>query len=116
VGSQGAQIGPDLTRIATIRQPRDLVESIILPSASFARDYHPYAAVLVDGRTVNGLISRETSDAVVFRLTDLSEIRVPRAEIELLQESQTSIMPQGLESRLSEQEFRDLLAYLQSLK
>jgi putative heme-binding domain-containing protein len=116
VGPEGAQIGPDLTKIATIRQPRDLVEAILLPSASFARDYHPYTAVTEDGRQVSGLISRETADAIVFRLTDLSEVRVPRADIEILAESQTSIMPQGLEMKLSEQDFRDLLAYLRSLK
>ncbi|MCA9053683.1 MAG: c-type cytochrome [Planctomycetaceae bacterium] len=116
VADEGAQIGPDLTKIATIRQPRDLVEAILLPSASFARDYHPYTAVTTDGRVVNGLITRQSSDTVVFRQTDLSEVRLPRAQIELLKESETSIMPQGLETKLSDQEFRDLLAYLQGLK
>lgn len=116
VGSEGAQIGPDLTKIGAIRQPRDLVEAILLPSASFARDYHSYTAVTSDGRQVNGLISRQTADAIVFRLTDLSEVRLRRDEIEWLRESETSIMPQGLEQKLSEQEFRDLLAYLRSLQ
>ena len=113
---RGAQVGPDLTKIAAIRQPRDLVESILLPSASFARDFHAWTAVTTEGRAVSGLITRQTADAVVFRLTDLSEVRLPRAEIELLKESETSIMPQGLEAKLNEQEFRDLLAYLQSLR
>lgn len=116
VGNEGAQIGPDLTKIGAIRQPRDLVESILLPSASFARDYNSSVAVTSDGRQVNGLIARQTADAIVFRLTDLSEVRLRRDEIELLKESETSIMPQGLEQKLSEQEFRDLLAYLRSLK
>lgn len=116
VGSEGAQIGPDLTRIGAIRQPRDLVEAVVLPSASFARDFNSYVAVTSDGRQVNGLIVRQTSDSLVFRQADLSEVRLPRDEIEILKESETSIMPQGLEQKLSEQEFRDLLAYLQSLK
>ena len=116
VGEEGAQIGPDLTKIGSIRQPRDLVEAILLPSASFVRDFHSYSAVTKEGRVVNGLIMRQTADAIVFRLTDLSEVRLQRAEIELLKESETSIMPQGLETKLSEEEFRDLLAYLQSLK
>lgn len=116
IGDQGAQIGPDLTKIGGIRQPRDLVESILLPSASFARDFHPWTAVTTEGQAISGLISRQSADAIVFRLTDLSEVRVRRAEIETLAESQTSIMPQGLETKLSEQEFRDLLAYLRSLR
>ena len=35
IGYVGGKIGPDLTSIGRIRQPRDLVESILFPSASF---------------------------------------------------------------------------------
>ena len=116
IGSDGAPVGPDLSKIGTIRQPRDLLESIVFPSVSFARGYEPYAVVTSDGRVVNGVISRETSDEIVLRLTDLSEVRVRRKEIDAMQQSRTSIMPQGLETRLSAGELRDLLAYLQSLR
>ncbi len=116
VGAEGAEIGPDLTTIARIRQPRDLVEAILLPSASFARGYQTYNVITEDGRQHAGILRRETADAIVLRAADLTETRIPRDSIELLVESETSIMPQGLEGKLSEAEFRDLLAYLQSLK
>ncbi len=116
VGNDGSQIGPDLTKIAAIRQPRDLLEAIVLPSASFARGYRPYNVLTVDGRVHSGIIPRETADEIVLQTTDLREIRIRRADIDELQESDTSIMPQGLETRLSEEELRDLLAYLQTLK
>ena len=38
-GSTGVRLGPDLTRIGAIRSERDLLEAIVLPSASIAR-YH----------------------------------------------------------------------------
>ncbi len=47
VNGQGGQIGPDLSKIAAIRTPRNLAEAIVYPSASFARlrtgklDYRP---------------------------------------------------------------------------
>ena len=116
IGDQGAQIGPDLSKIASIRQPRDLLEALAFPSASFARGYRPYTILSVDGRVENGLIVSETSEHVILQTTDLRELQYERDEIDAIAESTTSIMPQGLETRLSQDELRDLLAYLQSLK
>jgi putative heme-binding domain-containing protein len=116
VGDDGAQIGPDLTKIAAIRQPRDLLEAIVFPSASFARGYRSYNVLTVEGQVHSGLIPRETADEIVLQTTDLREIRIRREDIEEVKESDTSIMPQGLDTRLSVEELRDLLAYLQSLK
>src|SRR6185503_8096421 len=39
IGYLGGQVGPDLTRIGSVRTDRDLIESIVYPSASFARAY-----------------------------------------------------------------------------
>jgi putative heme-binding domain-containing protein len=116
IGDQGAQIAPDLSKIASIRQARDLLEAVVFPSASFARGYRPYTILTLDGRVESGLISRETSDELILRTTDLREIRIARKNIEEMAESTTSIMPQGLDTRLSRDELRDLLAYLQTLK
>lgn len=116
VQGMGALVGPDLTRISAIRQPRDLLESILSPSASFARGYEAYNVLLEDGRVVSGIIARETAQDVVLRTNDLSEVRIARSAIDELQPSQTSIMPQGLEGRLTRDELRDLMAYLAALK
>jgi len=39
VGYRGGHLGPDLTSVGTIRTERDLLESIVYPSASFVRSY-----------------------------------------------------------------------------
>lgn len=112
----GGKVGPDLTRIGAIRTGTDLLEAIALPSASFARGYRSYLVVTDAGKIYTGVISRESSDTVYLRTADLSEVRIARDEIEVMKESPTSIMPKGLEQRLSPQEIRDLLAYLQNRK
>jgi putative heme-binding domain-containing protein len=116
VNGTGAMVGPDLSKISAIRQPRDLLESILYPSVSFARGYEPYNVLLADGRVVSGIIARETAHDIVLRTSDLSEVRMSRNAIDEMQPSQTSIMPQGLEGRLTQDELRDLIAYLQALK
>ncbi|QDT94341.1 PVC-type heme-binding CxxCH protein [Gimesia algae] len=116
VEDSGGKVGPDLTKIGAIRTGTDLLEAIALPSASFARGYRSYLVVTDAGRIYTGVISRESTDTVYLRTADLSEVRIARDQIEVMKESPTSIMPKGLEQRLTQQEIRDLLAYLQNRK
>lgn len=116
VQAQGGRVGPDLSKIASIRTGRDLLESVVFPSASFARGYEPYLIRTRDGAVLDGLISRETAEAIYLYTADRTEKRVPRASIEVLQMGKTSIMPQGLDAQLSREELRDLLSFLLSLK
>jgi len=105
-----------LTKIAAIRTGRDLIEAIAFPSASFARGYRTYIIVTDAGKIHTGVISHESADTIFLRNAELAEIRVPRASIEEMKESPTSIMPKGLDATLPKEELRDLFAYLQSLK
>jgi putative membrane-bound dehydrogenase-like protein len=113
---QGEAIGPDLSRIGQVRAPRDLLEAIVLPSASLARGYETYTIATRDGHVVTGIVSRETPSAIYVRTAERLEVRLPREQIDEMTASRTSIMPQGLEKSLSPQELRDLIAFLGSLR
>jgi putative heme-binding domain-containing protein len=116
INNKGGGVGPDLGKIGAIRSGRDLLESIVFPSASFARGFEPYVVETKAGKTHSGILSRESSDAIYLLTTERVEIRVGRDEIESFVPGRVSIMPQGLETQLSRSELRDLLAYLQSLR
>src|SRR6185436_13766104 len=116
VGPQGGRVGPDLTRIGAIRAGRDLLESILLPSSTFAQGYEPYLVLTKDGAILSGLIARQSSDAVTLRDAGGAEVQLRRDRISQMKRAEKSIMPEGLERALTPDEFRDLLAYLQSLK
>jgi len=116
VSGQGGLIGPNLSAIAEVRQGRDFLESVLYPSASIVQGYRPLAIETTDGRIVTGIVTREAPDVIWLRTGDLAEVRVEVTAIESMAESPVSLMPQGLETRLSRDELRDLLAYLQSLK
>jgi putative heme-binding domain-containing protein len=116
VGSEGGRVGPDLTKIGAIRAGRDLLESILVPSSTFAQGYEPYAVATTDGEVLAGLIARQSSDAVVLRDAAGKETPVRRDRIRDMKRAETSVMPENLERAMSEAEFRDLLAFLQSLK
>ena len=115
IAGQGGKVGPDLTKIGAIRKKRDLLEAIMFPSASFARGYKTWTVVTDRGRVHSGLITRETTDSLVLRKSDLSEVRIFRGSIETLREATASVMPEGLYHRLTNQDLSDLLEYLLSL-
>lgn len=116
VAGQGVEIGPDLSRIGQVRTRRDLLESILFPSASFARGFEPVVVTTRSGKVLDGIIGRETPDAVFLRTAQREEIRVPRAEIDAITPGSVSVMPAGVGRILTPDELRDLLAYLSSLK
>ena len=116
VGGRGGRVGPDLTTIGDIRQRGDLLESIVMPSATLARGFRSFTVVTTAGRVHTGVISRETTREIWIRSADLSETRVVRAEIEAIKESETSIMPRGLDKTLSRKQLADLVAFLRSCR
>ena len=91
-------------------------ESVVYPSASIVQGYQPFNVQTRDGQSYSGLLVRQTTDAVWLRGADQAEVKVDAQRIASMTESTVSLMPQGLDATLSRDEFRDLLAYLQSLK
>ena len=116
LGYVGGKTGPDLTRIGAIRNERDLLESIVFPSASFVRSYEPLSVKTVDGRVFNGVPRKDAPDELILTLAVDKEIRLDRKEIEEITPGRVSIMPAGLAQQISEQELADLIAFLRNCK
>jgi putative membrane-bound dehydrogenase-like protein len=116
IGYVGGRTGPDLTRIGATRVSRDLLESIVFPSASFVRGYEPVQVLTRDGKAHNGLIQTETPDEMILSTGPGDTVRVVRRDIDEIQPSRVSVMPAGLEQQLSMQELADLVAFLQACK
>jgi putative membrane-bound dehydrogenase-like protein len=116
LGYRGGNVGPDLTRIGSIRTERDLLESIVFPSASLVRSYEPVLIATKDGKTINGLIRKETPEEITLATGVNQEVRIAREDIEAMKASSVSIMPAGLDQQLTPQELADLVAFLRACK
>ena len=116
VQGRGARVGPDLSKIGGIRTPRDLLEAIVFPSSSFVRGYEPTVIRTKDGDIHDGLIARETADAITLFTSARIEKRIARSSVDAIRQSRLSIMPQGLDRQLNPEQLRDLIAFLASLK
>ena len=60
--------------------------------------------------------TRQTADSVVLRSASGADVQLRRNQIQEMSRVAASIMPEGLEQGMTPEEFRDLLAFLQSLK
>ncbi|MFV1995009.1 MAG: HEAT repeat domain-containing protein, partial [Verrucomicrobiales bacterium] len=116
VGGAGRAVGPELSRIGRIRTGRDLLESILYPSATLARDFEPFEIKTRGGETLLGVIQSESADTVQF--LDVSGIPRPLARSEILEirPGAVSLMPQGLDQAMTPEQLVDLVVYLDSLE
>lgn len=116
MGYLGGRVGPDLTRIGKIRSDRDLLASILFPSASFVRSYEPTTIVTVDGLVLNGVLKDESDDHVVLALDAQKVVRLSHDQIDERQPGKVSIMPEGLEKHFTPQQLADLVVFLKASK
>ena len=112
IGYQGGKSGPDLTKIGQVRTRRDLLESIIFPSASFVRGHEPVVVVTKSGDLHHGVISEDGREEILLVTGPDTEVRVARSEISEIRPSNVSVMPAGVEEQLNQKELASLLTFL----
>ncbi|MEM7012870.1 MAG: hypothetical protein AAF585_15450, partial [Verrucomicrobiota bacterium] len=116
IGDSGRDVGPNLTTIGRIRTPRDLLESILFPGGSLARDFEAYSFEMRDGQLHMGIVREETPSLVKIVAAGGAEIELSRAEVKSMKPAPTSLMPLGLDQSMTEQQLLDLVAYLDGLE
>src|SRR5438876_391401 len=106
----GGKVGPDLT--GSNRGDLDyILQNIIDPNAVMPNEYRAWTIDTKDGRSITGIVKQQDNKAVTV-LTQNETLVLPRNEIQSLQQSDLSMMPEGLLAPLTDQEVRDLLYYL----
>ena len=109
---QGGKIGPDITG-ANRNSLFYLLENILEPSASVAKQYQMTSVATADGRVINGLLTELPNGTVAIQ-TPTDRVILANEDIEERKLSDKSMMPDGLLKTLSERDVADLLAYLQT--
>lgn len=108
----GGKVGPDITG-SNRKKLEYLLENMIDPNALVGKDYQAISIATMDGRVVTGLIKEENDSAVVLQTVE-DVVTIPKSEIDERSQTSQSIMPEGQLKTLSENQIRDLIAYLQS--
>lgn len=115
--NEGGGTGPDLTQLAGRFGPRDLLESIIEPSKVISDQYAAVVVTTTTGKQHIGRIVNLHVDNIDVNtdMLDPNKLeRVNRNQIESMEMSKISMMPEGLIDTLNRDEILDLVAYLYS--
>jgi putative heme-binding domain-containing protein len=108
----GNKIGPNLTG-SNRANLEYLLSNILDPSAVMAKEYLPSLVRTVDGRQLTAIVKSEDANAITLQ-TEKELLVLPKEEIDERKLSDKSMMPDDLLKPLSDDDVRDLAAYLAS--
>ncbi len=114
VRGRGANIGPDLAKLADRATPEHLVESILLPAKVVRDDYRMVTLETTSGQVMIGVLINEDPSQITLRDPYRGDTQVSKTEIVERIEGGT-LMPANVVSILRREEFLDLVRYLHDL-
>src|SRR4029079_10921770 len=114
-GSSG-KAGPDLSFIGDKFPRRGFISYVFEPSANIAIGYDSTTIVTKSDEEYTGVIKQANDSYTGLMGGDGKLVRIPTGEIASRHGNNISLMPPGLQTGLSPQEFTDLIEYLASLK
>ena len=114
VAGQGSSLGPDMTAIGAQFGRRELIENVLYPSRSVREGYQQVLIETKDGESLGGIVRSETAEAVTL-VDALGQLHpVAKSSIVHRETSPLSLMPEGLQSGLTREQFADLIGFLES--
>ena len=113
---QGMEVGPDIT--ANGRGSfEQLVSNVMDPSLVIGQAFTSKTVLTTDGRVLAGLVAAEDPKRLTLKVQGGKLVELDREDdIEQIKVSDKSLMPDGLEQQMNEQELLDLFAYLSLTK
>lgn len=111
VAGEGHDVGPDITDVRN-KSRETLLYDILDPNRAVEPRWQNYAATTHDGRAVAGLLAGETQTAIVLKRAEGKQDTLARSEIDELESTGKSLMPEGMEKDITVDQMRDLLEFL----
>ncbi len=110
----GHAVGPDLLSSQT-RPDETLIADILDPNQQITVGYRQYTVITERGQVFTGVLAGETATSIILRQEQGVETVLLRSQIEQLEASELSMMPQDMEKLVSPQDVADLLGYLREV-
>lgn len=108
--------GPDLFAVGDKFGRRDLVEAVLIPSATISPGYGTVIVETKAGEEYQGVLKQATGAGLQLMGADGKLVSIATPDIKEQRGSTVSLMPEGSHAVLSLQEFTDLTEYLAALR
>lgn len=116
IDGKGSKVGPDLFSVGDRFSRREIVDSILAPSATIAVGYSTTSVETKSGMDYQGVLKQSSAVGIELALADGKRVSIAQEDIKNQQGSSLSLMPEGLQASLSLQDFTDLVEFLMTLK
>lgn len=113
VADVGVDVGPDIAD-SRVKSPTQLLTDILAPNQAIDSNYLGYSVITADGRVLTGIIAGETPTSITLRQQENKTVTLLRSEIDELQSSGMSLMPEGLERNVDIQQMADLISFIKN--
>lgn len=114
LGGTGHEVGPNLAAIKT-RGAEFILLNVLDPSREVNPQYVNYTLVTTNGEVKTGMIASESPTAVTLKRSEGAAETILRLDIDELQSTGQSLMPDGFEKQLDPQALSDVITFLMSL-
>jgi putative membrane-bound dehydrogenase-like protein len=111
VGEKGHDVGPNFATIRH-RTPEEVLTHLLDPNREVPPNFMQYVVAVDDGRVATGMIASETATSITLKRAENVQETILRQNIEQISSTGTSLMPEGMEKKLSLQDAADLLSFL----
>lgn len=111
LGEKGHDLGPNLTTVRH-RTPQEILVHILDPNREVGPNFVQYVVTTDDGRTFAGMIAEETATSITLKRAENATDTILRGNIEGIANTGKSLMPEGLELKVTPPEMADLVRYV----
>jgi putative heme-binding domain-containing protein len=109
--NEGGTIGPDLTGYD--RANVDFwLDNLFTPSLEIREGFGAYIVKTKGGQILTGLMDAQDANGIVIKDMANNKTAVKQADIEKMEASPISLMPEGLTTGMSDADLKDFFAYL----
>lgn len=115
IGNEGNEVGPDIGDLRGKTRAMMLYD-ILDPNRAVDPRWVSYEATLEDGRVLAGIMESDSPAGLVLRRPGGVKDVLSHAEIEELESSGKSLMPEGFEQEITVEQMADLLEFLKSAR
>jgi putative heme-binding domain-containing protein len=113
IAGLGVDVGPDISDTRT-KTPDALLVDILIPNQAIDSNYINYMVTTKSGKVITGIIAAETAASITLRRAENQTDSVLRQDIDDIQSTGVSLMPDGLEKTISIPDMADLLSFLKN--
>ena len=114
VGKMGHALGPNIMAMRN-RGPDAILVNVLDPNREVNPRYLNYVLATKNARVLSGMISAESSTSITLTRAEKLSDTVLRIDIDSLNGTGLSLMPQDLDQKVKPQDMADLIAFLMSL-